>query len=555
MQLFDYQNDLDSGIDSAYDRGARCVMPVLPTGGGKTVIVSNFVKKQNQASCAIAHRQELVSQISLAFARFDLPHRIIAPRNVIKEIAAIHSDEIGTSKFINPTAPAAVAGVDTILKRTEELASWLPTVGLAVIDEGHHVLQDNKWGKAFNLFPNARGLFPTATPRRADRMGLGSWADGLVDEFVEGPTMRELINRGRLCDYRIICAQKQAFDLSKVALSEKTGDFNVTQLRKESQSHKAEIAGDVVTEYLKHARGKLGVTFAVDIETATTIAEKYRAAGVPAEVVSSHSKARVRAAVLRDFKQRKLMQLVNVDIFGEGFDLPAIEVASFARPTKSFSLYCQQFGRALRVLEGKDKAIIIDHVGNVIEHGLPDAPQVWSLERGTFRPQRKADDAIPLRACADCSQPYEAVLPECPHCGEPYFPPDRSGPKAVEGDLVELDSQVLEALRQEVAKADESPESVERRVSFGTNNPMAAKGAANHQRRRIEIQDALRSSMSWWGGYHAELGRQSPEIQKRFYHAFGIDVLSAQALKRAEALTLATKINNDIGRLQLERSV
>lgn len=552
MQLYDYQDKMDQGIDAGFARGGTVIMPVLPTGGGKTVIIAHQVKKRKTATCSIAHRQELVSQISLAYARFEIPHRIIAPRNVVKNIAAIHSDELGTSRFINPSAPAAVAGVDTLLNKGDELKSWFPTVGLAVIDEGHHVLEANKWGKAFAMFPNAQGLFPTATPRRADRKGLGVHADGLVDELIEGPTMRDLIERGRLCEYTIICAQKQADFFHDVSVSDKTGDYNATQLRNASKSHKAEIAGDVVGEYLKHAKGKLGVTFAVDIETAATIAARFRASGVPAEVVSAKTPSRVRASILRDFKARKVLQLVNVDIFGEGFDMPAIEVASFARPTKSYSLYSQQFGRALRTMEGKTLAIILDHVGNVLEHGLPDAPQVWSLDRGTARPQRKADDAIPLRACAECSKPYESVLIQCPYCGEFYTPAERSGPTEVEGDLVALSPEVLEAMRQAVDKADETPESVQRRTAHVAGD-MAARGAANHQRKRIETQDALRSSMSWWGGYHAEHGRDSREIQKRFYHAFGIDVLSAQALKRAEALTLANKINDDIGRLQSER--
>ena len=72
--------------------------------------------------------------------------------------------------------------------------------------------------------------------------------------------------------------------------------------------------------------------------------------------------------------------MVNVDLFGEGFDLPAIGSVSFARPTQSFPLYAQQFGRSLRVLEGKDRAIVIDHVGNVIRHGLPDAYRAHTLD-------------------------------------------------------------------------------------------------------------------------------------------------------------------------------
>jgi superfamily II DNA or RNA helicase len=101
---------------------------------------------------------------------------------------------------------------------------------------------------------------------------------------------------------------------------------------------------------LRLAPGKLGVTFDTDVDSATETAAAFRAAGVPAEVVSAKTPDALRAQILRRFKNREILQLVNVDLFGEGFDLPAIEVVSFARATESFALYCQQFGRALRLM-------------------------------------------------------------------------------------------------------------------------------------------------------------------------------------------------------------
>ena len=94
------------------------------------------------------------------------------------------------------------------------------------------------------------------------------------------------------------------------------------------------VVGDVVEHYKRLAMGKLGVTFASDVETATDIASRFRAEGVPAEVVSGKTPDHLRASILRRFKNREILQLVNVDLFGEGFDLPAIEVVSMARPTR-----------------------------------------------------------------------------------------------------------------------------------------------------------------------------------------------------------------------------
>src|SRR3546814_11354593 len=70
-----------------------------------------------------------------------------------------------------------------------------------------------------------------------------------------------------------------------------------------------------------------------------------RSAGIPAKMVCSATPDAERNAAIRAFRERRLLRLVNVDLFGEGFDVPAIEVGSFARPTQSFAVYAQQLDR------------------------------------------------------------------------------------------------------------------------------------------------------------------------------------------------------------------
>ena len=74
MQLRPYQEQLRDRIYTAWAGRARNVLAVLPTGAGKTVMFSHIIRKHNGAVCAIAHRQELVSQISLAL-EISRPHR------------------------------------------------------------------------------------------------------------------------------------------------------------------------------------------------------------------------------------------------------------------------------------------------------------------------------------------------------------------------------------------------------------------------------------------------------------------------------------------------
>ena len=565
MRLRPYQAENKAGIYKAWDEGARNVISVNPTGSGKTVIFSEVLKEHDAPSVAIAHRQELVSQISLALARDGVRHRIIGPKKTVKLCVNNHMDEIGSS-YYHPTAPCAVAGVDTLVRRGDELANWLKSVSLWVQDEAHHVLRNNKWGTAAAMFPNAKGLGVTATPQRADGKGLGLHADGLFEQMIEGPQMRDLINMGYLTDYRLF-APPSDLDLSDVTTSA-DGDYNKIKLKKAVR--RSHIIGDVVKHYLKISPGKLGVTFASDVETATDIARQFNTAGVPAEVVSAKTPDADRIAILRRFKNRELLQLVNVDLFGEGFDLPAIEVVSMARPTQSYSLFVQQFGRALRLMlspivaaawdtytdeqrrnfiliSDKPRAIIIDHVGNIDRHKLPDAPRVWSLDRRDNKQSSAPTDAIPVRGCPECTAVYERIYKACPFCGYVPIVIGRQGPDQVDGDLAEIDAETLAEMRGEIAKVDMTPAEKRAELSAKYMPEIGIRANVNRHADRQEIQHALRASIAWWLGIHRSKGRSDSEAYRRFYHAFNIDVMTAQALKTKDAETLAEKINNNMG--------
>lgn len=413
-----------------------------------------------------------------------------------------------------------------------------------IVHNCHHIVRKNKWGKAVDMFPNARGLGVTATPLRADGHGLGAHADGVFTKMIIGPTMRDLINRGFLTDYRIF-APPTDIDLSKVEMSAATGDYNANGVRK--AVHESHVVGDIVKEYLEHAAGKLGVAFAVDVESATQIAAKFNSSGVRAEVVSAKTPDVVRADILRRFRRRELTVLVNVDLFGEGFDLPAIEVIMMGRPTASYALFAQQFGRGLRILKGKQWAIIIDHVGNCLRHGLPDRQMDWSLDRREKRSNvNTPDDVIPVRSCPQCTGVYERIHAVCPYCQFYAAPVARSGPKEVDGNLLELDAETLAAMRGEALKVNQT----DAEFIQGMKSRHVPDIGQNRQLRRFKEQQAaqtgLRGIMAVWNSYHASLGRQPDEVYKRFFWAFGADQLTASALPTREALALTNQMYTQV---------
>ena len=533
-----YQTDLENSIYESWARGAANTLGVLPTGGGKTWIFSKVVKRETAPAVAIAHRQEIVSQISLSFAKHSIYHTIIGPDPMVRQINQMQEAELGTS-FYNPNAKVVVAGVRTLIARRAKLAGWAKTVRLWVQDEAHHVLKDNEWGKAAAMFPNARGLGVTATPTRADGKGLGAHADGVFDDMVLGPGMRDLITQGHLAEYRIF-APPSDLNMNGVNIGA-NGDY--TRPGTVKAVRKSTVTGDVVKHYLRIARGKLGITFAVDVETATDTAALFNAAGVPAAVCTADTPTLERVRILRKFRNREILMLVNVDLFGEGFDVPAVEVVCMARPTKSFGLFAQQFGRALRP-DGTKVAIIIDHVGNCIQHGLPDAHRVWTLDRREKGVKRVQDDVIPVKACPACTAVYERTHRVCPYCQHAPKPMARSGPEFVDGDLNELDAATLAAMRGEAIQLDMTPAEYLNVSGAGRLHHVAAMSAAKRFTATKEAQVALRESILQWAGCQQHYGRQDSEIYRRFFFRYGIDVLSAQALNARGALELKLAIDN-----------
>lgn len=556
MSLYDFQQKLKSGIYAQWVRGAHNVIATSPTGSGKTVLMGNILLEHDAPAVAIAHRQELVSQISLGLNRENVPHGIIAPKAIISQIIALHHDTHGYSRYAY-SAPVRVAGVDTLIRRDANDDRWFHRVTLVVQDEAHHLLSENKWGQAQLMFPNARGLGLTAHAIRADGEGLGRGQGGLADALVVGPSCRDLIDRGFLTDYRLL-APPTDIDVSGVAIGS-TGDFSAPQLRKAVHESKT-IVGDVVQHYLKHAGGKLGITFAVDIEAAKEFAAAYNKAGVSAEVITAKTPMSVRGKLMRMFRDRQLLQLVSVDVLSEGVDVPAIEVVSIARHTASFQVYAQQTGRALRTMVApeigklwhtftdaqrvahvaaskKPKAILLDHVQNYSRHGLPDARQQYSLMRRE-RGARGKSDVIPLRVCGECIQPYERFLLACPYCGTEPVPSGRGTPELVDGDLIELHPDVLAALRGEVARIDGPA-----RIPTGADGPVQGAIMKNHLNRSVAQRD-LRHVMAVWGGYQKHLGRSDREQQKRFFHAFGVDVLTACTLGTSDAAALQERVQD-----------
>lgn len=563
-KLRGYQTTLKSGIYDAWKRGARNVVGVTATGSGKTVTMASMAAELGGIGRVQAHRSELVGQLSIALGREGVRHNIVAAKSTVKAIAAAHMEEFGRI-YYDPRANWAVGSVQTIVKRQDPDAHRVQYV---FVDEGAHVLADNIWGKGMQMYPNSYGLLMTATPTRADGKGLGRHHDGLADAMVMGPGLREQLEQGFLVGYKVAAPTASDLDMSDVHITA-GGDYNQHEAAR-AVKRSRKIVGDAVENYQTLTPGKLAIVFAGDIEHGETLAAAFNAAGVPAAMVTGETDEADRRAIMRRFKARELRVLVNVDLFGEGVDVPAVEVVIMCRLTASFSWYAQCIGRMTRLHispilmaawdtftaaqrlahiaeSAKPFGVLIDHVGNVYREfnvgghkysGLPEGFEKWTLDRR----QRRASsggDAIPVRMCGECFKPYERCFEACPYCGAAAPEPAvRGGPQQVDGDLRFLDDVTLAKMRSAITVIDGSakiPQNVAPHVQ-------ASAIRAHHERQAA--QALLRAAMAQWAGWHHTDSLATN--YKRFYFRFGVDVLSAMALGAGDAAELMGRINTDM---------
>lgn len=359
IRLYNYQAEMKERIDVAF-RSYRSVMVQMPTGTGKTVLLSEVVKGEEQRVknpwvWIVVHRRELVEQI-----RDTLDSMLSCPYSTLDT----------TSPLLSENSRIKVMSIQWLSRHYLDMAE---KPSLIVIDEAHHAVAKT-YAEVMNAYPEARKLGVTATPCRLNKKGFTDLFDVLLQSW---PT-KKFIADGRLSlyDYMSIKAdsidQRMVFGLTKRGAD---GDFSLKEM-----SEKLDVQPSIerlCDTILRYASNKKGIVYAIDIKHAEHIAEQYRVHGIHAVAISSKTPNDERRLTIDKFKAGLIQVLVNVDLFGEGFDCPDVEFIQLARPTLSLAKYLQQVGRGMRVFEGKKFCLILDNVGLYRLFGLPSDERDW----------------------------------------------------------------------------------------------------------------------------------------------------------------------------------
>jgi DNA repair protein RadD len=406
IDLRSYQEKDFSGIRSQFLQGARAVCYAAPTGSGKTVVFLQAGRRsaeRGQRVAIVVHRQELIDQVCAALTAEKIEYGVIAA---------------GRPENLNALVQVCMA--QTLAHRLDRLAE----VRFLIVDECHHVMAAT-WLAILSAAPQARVLGCSATPERLDGRGLAS----VFDALVIGPSVKELIADGWLSPF-VVYAPERLVDLKGARMV--AGDYALGDLARRMNADA--VLNDALIESHKHLTNRSAIVFCVTIEHSRTVARFFRAAGIRAQHLDGDTPAAERRRLIEQLATGEVELIANCGLISEGLDICSVGGVILLRPTKSLALYLQQIGRALRPAPGKQRAIILDHAGNVFRHGFPDLEHARSLEG---RPKKRGKALV--RRCPECGALIPISARECPECGAEMATNAPVKPVATPEPLVELD--------------------------------------------------------------------------------------------------------------------
>ena len=354
--LRNYQQEMIDRLQEAWTR-YRSVMLQMPTGTGKTVLMAEVIRSEKQREKSekfataqhsiliVAHRRELLGQIR------------------------------GTVRYFGIDLEKNHIVVESIQKLSRSLEDKNLEPSLIIIDEAHHALAKT-YRMLWERWPRAKFLGLTATPCRLNNDGF----QDLFQTLIQSHTIKEFIKMGWLSDFDYVTAEPDNPILKQVKRLKKRGTDGDYQTKEMALVMDCEESiENLYQAYRKFVNGKKGIVYAIDRDHARHIAEYYQQQKVNCCWIEAKTPMAERDRLVQDYRDGLIDVVVNVDILSEGADFPEVEFIQLARPTLSLSKYLQQVGRGMRIAEGKDKVVILDHVGMYPAFGLPTGDWNWQL--------------------------------------------------------------------------------------------------------------------------------------------------------------------------------
>jgi DNA repair protein RadD len=415
-ELHPHQEQAIKLLRASLGSGHRRPLLQAPTGYGKTLVAAYITEQalaKGRRVLMVVPRMTLVDQ-------------------TVELFAAEGVDAIGVMQGDHPmtdcSQPLQIASVQTLIRRAK------PPADLVIVDECHEQYHRLTTWLASPEMANVPVIGLSATP----------WSRGLsriYDDLIVGARTGELIAAGFLAGYRIFAPAHP--DLTAVGTVK--DDYHRGQLAKVMS--KPALVADVVTTWRRLGENRTTLVFAVDRAHARLLEAQFECAGIATAYIDAFTKTPERKAIFAKFHDGAVRVIVSIGTLTMGVDLD-VRCIVLARPTKSEMLFVQMIGRGLRVAEGKDHCLILDHSDTTLRLGFPDQIHHDALDDGTRRrtsPRRAAEERLP-KECPKCSFVKSIGVHVCPNCD--FAPERQSNVKTIDGELVELNAEKATALAE-----------------------------------------------------------------------------------------------------------
>ena len=384
IQLRDYQLEALEAVQKEYDLDIRRQLIVLPTGTGKTYLFAGITKHFNKRTLILAHRDELLKQAKDKIQKY-WPESDIG---IVQSSIEQYDHQIVIGSLQSCAYP----------HRIEQLKQQHFEV--LIVDEAHHVAAECYQRILKQLgFMDESGtkllLGFTATPERADKLGLGDTFQKIV--FMR--SIATMITQGYLCP---VNARRCLTSVSLDKVGTIHGDFNLGQLI--STVNVKERNEFIVSKYSKYACGRKAIAFCTNIQHCHDLAKAFNEHGIAAKAIWGNMHTHDREQTLEDLKYGNIDVCTSCGVLTEGFDEPTVNCILMARPTKSRGLYQQMLGRGLRPAEGKFDCLVIDFADEVhdlnsimtLQKSLPELPKIEDDEEQQLKEKLSKPTNVPV---------------------------------------------------------------------------------------------------------------------------------------------------------------
>lgn len=379
MQLRPHQELAIQMLRDSLASGHKRPLLAAPCSFGKTITAAAMLKSaldKGKRGIFICDRIKLVQQSLEAFDAHGLPFGVMQ----------------GNHELTNPHAPIQIASVQTLARRRSP-----PPFDFAIVDECHtHYKYLTQVMEAYNSVPFI-GL--SATPFSK---GLGKH----YDDLIVPATAEDLLAEGYLCPVDYYGGRQVALEGVKTrAISTGGSDYDPDSLA-EAVEKDQKLAGDIVNNWVKHAWERQTIAFSPSIKHSKFLVEQFRSIGIEAEHIDGYMDDDIRQELYEahdagEFKILSCSRLLNT-----GYDAPNVSCLIDCFPTRSHIAYVQRAGRIMRTAPGKERAVYLDHAGNVSRMGFAESVVPEELDNG----EKRFSERNQVR------EKKETKVNDCPQC-------------------------------------------------------------------------------------------------------------------------------------------